>query len=71
MGEIMSWICLLLIDIIYVLQFIIFIQWYYPKVIIISGCCPPSMFYESLIGIAELVTCYILSMYNVKKLSME
>ena len=67
----MSWISLLLIDIIYVLQFIIFIQWYYPKMIIVSGCCPPSILFENLIAISELIICCILSMYNVRKASKE
>lgn len=63
----MSWICLLLIDIIYVLQFIIFIQWYYPKVIIVSGCVPTFMLIQHSIALAELVSYYILTVLNVRK----
>lgn len=66
-----SWISLLLIDIIYAIQFVTFIQWYYPKMIIVSCVSPNFVPLDSLIAILELITCYIISMINVRKLSKE
>ena len=63
----MSWLSLLLVDIIYALQFILFIQWYYPKVIIVTGYTTSFILFEHLIAISELVTCYLLTVYNVRK----
>ena len=63
----MKWLAVVPIDLIYALQFILFIQWYYPKVIIITGCVPPFMYIEHSIALAELITCYILIVCNIRK----
>ena len=63
----LSWKELTIIDIIYALQFVLFMQWYYPQTIIITGCVQPFMLYRHIVAILQLVTCYFLVVYNVSK----
>ena len=63
----MKWLSLLLIDIIFVLQLILFLQWYYPKIITVTGCTTSFAIFENLLAISEISICYILTIYNIKK----
>ena len=63
----MTWISLILIDLIYVCQFIIFIQWYYPKTIIVTGFTTSFMIIETIIASIEMITCFLFTIYNVRK----
>ena len=67
----MTWFSLLLIDIIYSLQFILFMQWYYPQTIMITGHVESFMLYRHIVALLQLITCYILVVYNVRKASKE
>ena len=62
----MTWLSLLLIDLIYALQFILFMQWYYPKTIRISGCVPDFPI-EHLIAILEIIFCFAITIFHVRK----
>lgn len=72
-GETMriSWNQLLIIDILYVVQFVLFIQWYYPKTIRITGCSPNGFPIEHLIAILEMIICFGITIFQVKKASKE
>ena len=67
----LSWKELIIIDVIYALQFVLFMQWYYPKVIIVTGYVPSFMLFEHITALLQLITCYILTVYNLKKVSKE
>lgn len=63
----MKWLSLLLIDIIFVLQLLLFLPWYYPRITTVSGFTNSFVIIENLLVISEISICYILTIYNIKK----
>jgi len=60
---------LLIIDLLYSVQFILFMIWYFPRTIIFSGYTNDNtlMFFASLFMLSEMIIFYLLLSFTVVK----
>jgi len=61
----MKWSTLFIIDLLYIFEFILFMNWYFPRTVVFSVCMP-SVF-ETIIVVIHMIIFHLLLTFNVIK----